>query len=125
MSGSTPLGRAVLARAQAVAGQTGEAEGALRELINLSESGETYVPAYGIALIHLGLDDKTSALDGSTELTTNDSSGWYISTSIRFGMDCGRSLASNNCNNAWRFPTFATPLRERRGGRGREVGTPP
>jgi len=63
MSGSTPLGRAVLARAQAVAGQTGEAEGALRELINLSESGETYVPAYGIALIHLGLDDKTSALE--------------------------------------------------------------
>ena len=63
MSGSFPLGRAVLARAQANAGKTPEAEETLRALIALSESGETYVPAYGVALIHLGLGDKAGALE--------------------------------------------------------------
>jgi TolB-like protein/DNA-binding SARP family transcriptional activator len=58
-----PLGRAVLAKAQALAGKTDEAESTLRTLTNLSESGETYVPAYGIALIHLGLGAKASALE--------------------------------------------------------------
>ncbi len=63
MSGSFPLGRAVLARAQARAGKRLEAEETLRDLLKLSRSGETYVPAYGIALIHLGLGDKARALE--------------------------------------------------------------
>lgn len=63
MTGGFPLGRAVLAKAQAIAGKRGEAEETLSALIKLSEIGETYVPAYGIALIHLGLDDKARALE--------------------------------------------------------------
>lgn len=63
MTGGFPLGRAVLAKAQAIAGKRGEAEETLSALIKLSEIGETYVPAYGIALIHLGLGDKARALE--------------------------------------------------------------
>jgi TolB-like protein/Flp pilus assembly protein TadD len=63
MSGNFPLGRSVLARAQALAGQRAAAEETLRDLLKLSESSDAYVPAYGIALIHLGLDDKVPALE--------------------------------------------------------------
>jgi hypothetical protein len=58
MTGDFPLGRAVLAKAQAIAGKRVEAEETLSALTKLSEVGEIYVPAYGIALIH----DSLSAL---------------------------------------------------------------
>lgn len=63
MTGGFPLGRAVLAKTQAIAGKRCEAEETLSALIKLSEIGETYVPAYGIALIHLGLGDKARTLE--------------------------------------------------------------
>jgi hypothetical protein len=63
LSGSFPLGRSVLARAQAIAGQGTAAEETLRDLLKLLESSDAYVPAYGIALIYLGLDNKVAALE--------------------------------------------------------------
>jgi tetratricopeptide (TPR) repeat protein len=63
MTGGFPLGRAVLARSQAMAGKRDVAEETLGALRELFELGETFVPAYGIALIHLGLGDKAQALE--------------------------------------------------------------
>lgn len=63
LSGSFPLGRSVLARAQALAGQKAAAEETLSELLKLAESSDPYVPAYGIALIYLGLENKLAALE--------------------------------------------------------------
>ncbi len=58
-----PLGRAILAKAEALSGRTGEAEATLHSLLELSNRDETYVPAYGIALIYLGLGDVTRTIE--------------------------------------------------------------
>ncbi len=58
-----PLGRAILAKAEALAGQTHNAKATLNELLELAKTNQVYVPAYGLALIHLGLGDTTSAID--------------------------------------------------------------
>ena len=58
-----PLGRAILARAQALNGNKDEALSTLESLLKLSREGSVYVPAYGIALIHLGLGNHTDAVD--------------------------------------------------------------
>ena len=63
LSGESPMGRAVLAKAQALAGKRPEAESALQALIDLSTTDETYVPAYGIALIYIGLGASDRALE--------------------------------------------------------------
>ncbi len=52
--------RAALAHAQALAGQTEEAQAILRELKGLKTS--TYVPSYYLAIIHLALGEKDEAL---------------------------------------------------------------
>jgi len=57
-----PLGRAILARAQALNGHEDEARSTLDSLLKLADEGSVYVPAYGIALIHLGLGDHTAAV---------------------------------------------------------------
>ena len=63
LTGSFHLGRAIIAHAQAAAGDTEGATQILKTLLELSEKGQGYSPAYGIALIYLGLDDKVQALD--------------------------------------------------------------
>jgi tetratricopeptide (TPR) repeat protein len=63
LTGSFHLGRAIIAHAQAAAGDTEGATQILNTLLELSEGGQGYSPAYGIALIYLGLDDKVQALD--------------------------------------------------------------
>lgn len=57
-----PLGRAILARAQALNGDRDEALSTLDSLLKLADEGSVYVPAYGIALIHLGLGDHAAAV---------------------------------------------------------------
>ena len=56
------LNKAIIARASALAGRRDEAEAKLHSLLNV-KSDETYVPAYGIALIYLGLGDKARAIE--------------------------------------------------------------
>ena len=58
-----PLGRAILARAFALNGDESEALRILDSLLKMSADGEVYVPAYGIALIHLGLGDHNAAVE--------------------------------------------------------------
>jgi len=63
LTGSFHLGRAIIAHTQAAAGARDQAVQILNTLVELSRQGNGYPPAYGIALIHLGLDDKSQALD--------------------------------------------------------------
>lgn len=63
LTGGFPLSKAVLAKAQALAGKREEAEATLDSLLKLSEANQAYVPAYGIALIHIGLGDTRRALE--------------------------------------------------------------
>jgi TolB-like protein len=63
LSGESSMGKAVLAKAEAMAGKRAEAESTLDALIDLSKTGETYVPAYGIALIYIGLGVSDRALE--------------------------------------------------------------
>jgi tetratricopeptide (TPR) repeat protein len=58
-----PLGRAILARAQALAGQTDKAKAALAYLLELLQQGDVYVPAYGIALVYIGLGEQAKAME--------------------------------------------------------------
>jgi len=58
-----PLGRAILARAFALNGNESEALRILDSLLKISADGAVYVPAYGIALIHLGLGDHNTAVE--------------------------------------------------------------
>jgi TolB-like protein/Tfp pilus assembly protein PilF len=61
--GAFPLGTAIVAHARALSGDRGGAEQTLSRLLELSNSGEVYVPAFAIALIHTGLVNKVQALD--------------------------------------------------------------
>ena len=57
-----PLGRAIIARAFALNGNGPEALRILDSLLKMLAEGSVYVPAYGIALIYLGLDDRSAAV---------------------------------------------------------------
>jgi len=61
--GRLPIGPAVIACTQALAGDKTAAEEALIRLQELAGSGEIYVPAFGFALIHTGLGNTEQALD--------------------------------------------------------------
>lgn len=63
LTGPFHLGRAIIARAQAGMGDKRPAEETLESLLELSKGGESYSPPHGIALIYLGLNDTTRALD--------------------------------------------------------------
>jgi TolB-like protein len=63
LTGGFPLGQAILARAEALAGNKETARATLDSLLRLKSNGSVYVPAYGIALIHLGLGEDEQALD--------------------------------------------------------------
>ena len=58
-----PLGRAIIARAFALNGNGPEALRILDSLLKMLAEGSVYVPAYGIALIYLGLDDRSAAVE--------------------------------------------------------------
>ena len=58
-----PLGRAIIARALALNGNRPEALRILDSLLKMLADGSVYVPAYGIALIYLGLDDQSTAVE--------------------------------------------------------------
>ena len=58
-----PLGRAILARAYALNGHESEALRILDSLFKMSADGSVYVPAYGIALVYLGLGDHSNAVE--------------------------------------------------------------
>ena len=58
-----PLGRAIIARAFALNGNESEALRILDSLLKMSADGSVYVPAYGIALIYLGIGDHSTALE--------------------------------------------------------------
>lgn len=58
-----PLGTAALAKAHAQAGYRAEAESALDSLTTLAASKAVYVPAYGFALIHIGLGNRAAAIE--------------------------------------------------------------
>ena len=58
-----PLSKAVLAKAHALAGRREEAEATLHSLLKQLEANQSYVPAYGIALIYIGLGDTGRALE--------------------------------------------------------------
>ncbi|HET6893306.1 MAG TPA: winged helix-turn-helix domain-containing protein [Pyrinomonadaceae bacterium] len=57
------LGKAILAKAEALAGQTQKAKATLDSLLALAATNQGYVPAYGIALVCLGLGDKSEAIE--------------------------------------------------------------
>jgi len=61
--GDLPLGRSVIARARALAGDKAAAEQTLASLLERPTSNKVYVPAYGIALIHTGLGNKDEAIE--------------------------------------------------------------
>jgi DNA-binding winged helix-turn-helix (wHTH) protein/tetratricopeptide (TPR) repeat protein len=61
--GDLPLGRAIIAHAHALAGDRKSAEETLAELVDLAISGEAYVPAYALALIHTGLGNTKQAIE--------------------------------------------------------------
>ncbi len=63
LSGGFPLGQAILARVEALDGKRVEAEVTLNRLLELHKTGEEYVPAYGIALIYLGVGDTSRATE--------------------------------------------------------------
>ena len=63
LSGASPFGRSILAKATARAGRLDEAERTLHTLLELLNAGREYVPAYGIALIYLGLGDTNRAIE--------------------------------------------------------------
>jgi len=68
-------------------------------------------PPMAIALIHLGLDDKTSALEWvNRALRRTIHLAGISQRRFRFGMDCGRSLASNNLQQRMAFPDIRYPL---------------
>ena len=58
-----PLGTAAVAKALALGGYRSQAEAALDSLLNLTTTSQRYVPAYAIALVHLGLGNKTEAIE--------------------------------------------------------------
>ena len=58
-----PLGRAIMARAFALNGNGSESFRILDSLLKMSAEGAVYVPAYGIALIYLGLGDHSKAVE--------------------------------------------------------------
>jgi DNA-binding winged helix-turn-helix (wHTH) protein/tetratricopeptide (TPR) repeat protein len=62
-SGGFPLGQAILAKVEALDGKRVEAEVTLNRLRELHETSQEYVPAYGIALIYLGLGDTNRAIE--------------------------------------------------------------
>ena len=61
--GDLPIGRAVIAHAHALAGDRQTAEATLSALIEMSQSGGAYVPAYALALIHTGLGNTKQAIE--------------------------------------------------------------
>lgn len=58
-----PLGRAIIARAYALSGNGSEALRILDSLLKMAADGSAYVPAYGIALIYLGLGDHNTGVE--------------------------------------------------------------
>lgn len=63
LSGRSPLGQAIIAKAAARAGNRTLATETLQRLLTVLESGAVYVPAYGISLIYLGLRENGRALE--------------------------------------------------------------
>ncbi len=63
LSGGFPLGQAILGKTAALAGKTEEAQATLNRLLELSNTSQVYVPAYGIALLYLGLRDSERAIE--------------------------------------------------------------
>jgi TolB-like protein/Tfp pilus assembly protein PilF len=57
------LGKAILAKAEARAGETQKAKATLHSLLELANTNQVYVPAYGIALVCLGLGDTGGAIE--------------------------------------------------------------
>lgn len=67
LTGGFPLGQAILAHAEALAGNTVAARSTLDSLLKLKSQGSAYVPANGIALIHLGLGEDEQAINWFNE----------------------------------------------------------
>lgn len=60
--GELPFATAVVAHAQALAGNPNAAEALLDKLVTAVKIGKTFIPAFGLAMVHTGLGNKEEAI---------------------------------------------------------------
>jgi tetratricopeptide (TPR) repeat protein len=84
--GELPFGTAVMAHAQALAGNKPAAQSALDKLIAAGNSNKTYIPAFGIAMIHTGLGNKKEAIRW-LEKAYDERSLWMVYLNVDPGFD--------------------------------------